>query len=540
MSKHSFRAILRRQLDDLGQQLARRQQVDALAAEGWDSSAEARAQRLAAIRDPDDGFFAFVQTYFPHYLRHPSQSQLHRYLFRRLPEILRAPLSTLNAIAAPRGEAKSTLVARLFTLYCAVLAKKRFVVLIMESINQAYPTLAAIKDELENNERLRADFPEVCGPGRQWQAGRIITRNGIKIEVAGTGKKLRGLHHGPHRPDLTILDDLENDENVRSPGQRDKLHDWLLKTVMPLGAAGDKYDIVYIGTILHYDSVLARTLKSQQWQPQRFRAILQMPDNMALWDEWEALYRNEGSAASDAFYSAHEAAMTAGAEVSWAARPLKYLMEIRARDGHSTFASEYQNDPVAGDEAPFAGALQFALPPAGAELLYYGALDPSLGLAGKSRDPSAIIIGALERATGRLFVVEALIAKRRPEKIIEDVIELQRQYQCQRWFIESVQFQEFLRQEIIRRSREQGVPVPAVAVKPHRDKLLRIESLQPHMASGSILLQPSQNTLIDQLRHYPKADHDDGPDALHMLWEGIMGKRNQSEITPVDIGPVQW
>jgi hypothetical protein len=38
------------------------------------------------------------------------------------------------------------------------------------------------------------------------------------------------------------------------------------------------------------------------------------------------------------------------------------------------------------------------------------------------------------------------------------------------------------------------------------------------MANGLIRLHPSQVTLIDQLRHFPRADHDDGPDALHMLW----------------------
>jgi hypothetical protein len=38
------------------------------------------------------------------------------------------------------------------------------------------------------------------------------------------------------------------------------------------------------------------------------------------------------------------------------------------------------------------------------------------------------------------------------------------------------------------------------------------------MANGLIRIHPSQTTLIDQLRHFPKADHDDGPDALHMLW----------------------
>jgi hypothetical protein len=41
--------------------------------------------------------------------------------------------------------------------------------------------------------------------------------------------KLRGLRHGPYRPDLAILDDIENDELVRNPDQRDKLDNWLKK-----------------------------------------------------------------------------------------------------------------------------------------------------------------------------------------------------------------------------------------------------------------------------------------------------------------------
>jgi len=31
-------------------------------------------------------------------------------------------------------------------------------------------------------------------------------------------------------------------------------------------------------------------------------------------------------------------------------------------------------------------------------------------------------------------------------------------------------------------------------------------------------VHPSQTELVAQLRHFPRADHDDGPDALHMLW----------------------
>lgn len=254
-----------------------------------------------------------------------------------------------------------------------------------------------------------------------------------------------------------------------------------------------------------------------------------MPDNMALWDKWENFYLSEGEAVADAFYLANQAEMDKGAIVSWSARPILALMKIRARDGHSTFDSEYQNDPVSGDDAIFANALQYwtELP---ADLIYFGALDPSLGKAGASRDPSAILIGGYQRSTGKLYVVEAQIKKRLPDLIIEDVIRLQQQYQCHRWFVETVQFQEFLQSELIKRSAQRGSPVPATGIKPNTDKMLRIESLQPHIANGLILLHRSQSTLIAQLRHFPKADHDDGADALEMLWKNAVSSS----------APIEW
>lgn len=497
-----------------------RQKVEAKF-EGWDDSLSAISERRKKVLDPVSGYDFFVSNYFPHYVRSSSRSQLHNYLFEHLPQVLQQPSSVHLAIAAPRGEAKSTLVSQLFTLYCLVAQKKRYALIVMDSIDQAYPMLEAIKVELEFNQRLRVDFPEIAGQGRVWQAATIVTKANQKVQVAGSGKKLRGLRHGAYRPDLVVLDDIENDEQVRSPEQRDKLHDWLKKTVLPLGAAGDKLDVVYIGTILHYDSVLNRTLSSKAWKTAKFKALICQPDDMSLWDKWEDFYLNEGEAVADAFYSQNKSAMDKGAVVSWAARPILTLMKIRARDGHATFDSEYQNDPLSSDDAMFANALTYWTELPG-ELVYFGALDPSLGKAGASRDPSAILVGGYHRETGKLYVIEAQVKKRLPDLIIEDVIRMQKQYQCQRWFVETVQFQEFLKDELVKRSAQRGIPVPATATKPNTDKMLRIESLQPHMANGLILLHSSQATLISQLRHFPKADHDDGPDALEMLWRNAV------------------
>ncbi|MDR0249928.1 MAG: phage terminase large subunit [Burkholderiales bacterium] len=482
---------------------------------GFPTDPDARVARVKKALAAD-GFQFFVETYFPHYVRTKEPSLLHLFLFQRLPKIIADTSGKWLALAAPRGEAKSTIVSQLFVLWCIVRGVKHYVPIIMDSQEQACTMLEAIKAELECNPRLQMDFPKTMGSGRVWNVGTIITANDIKVQAFGSGKRIRGIRHGPHRPDLVILDDIENDENVRSPAQRDKLEGWLNKSVLKLGPPDGTMDVVYIGTILHYDSVLARTLKKPMWESRVFRAIVQWPENMRLWDQWEEALRNDGEAKADAFYRKHKVEMDRGAVASWpAARPLLALMKSRA-DDHAAFDSEFQNDPVNVGAALF-GTLHFWVNRLD-NWIFYGACDPSLGKHGTGRDPSAILVGGFSRATGVLDVVDADIKKRLPDRIIEDILSYHQQYRCLVWAIESVQFQEFFRTELVKRSAARGIPVPARAVIPHADKALRIESLQPHVANGLIRFYHTQATLLEQLRHYPMADHDDGPDALHMLW----------------------
>ncbi len=481
--------------------------------DGFDPDpAQIQVRRKAAI----GSFRSFAQTYFPHYIKH-SPATVHDYLFDRFQEVVDNEIGDHDAVAAPRGHAKSTIITQIGTLWCIVTGRKKYPLIVMDALDQALPMLEAIKAELEFNPRLLLDFPEATGQGRVWQVGVIVTTNDVKVEVFGSGKKIRGRRHGPHRPDLVIGDDLENDENVRSPEQRDKLMTWVLKSVLSLGYADDSLDVFIIGTILHYDSVLARLIKNPLWRGVKFRAVEQWPDRMDLWDRWTELLLNEGEAVAKAYYDGH-AEMEDGARICWPGGTTLYKLMVKlARDGKATFDSEQQNDPVSGDDAPFANCINFWVSRL-AHWIFFGSCDPSLGKQGNSRDPSALLVGGFNRETGILDVVEAGIRKRLPDRIIEDIIAYQAEYQCLVWGIETVQFQEFLRTELVKRSAARGIPVPARAIQPFTDKLLRIETLQPHMANGLIRLHSSQNTLIEQLRHFPKADHDDGPDALQMLW----------------------
>lgn len=483
--------------------------------EGFDTDPKASNQRRNKAWND---FWFFSRTYFPHYIKSDERSVFHIYMHDTLPGLVDEPKGKKEAIVAPRGEAKSTYVTQLFSMWCIITGRKRFPVIIMDAFDQASLMLEAIKAEFEVNPRLEMDFPECSGQGRVWQAGTIITANNCMVKVAGSGKKLRGYRFGPFRPDLVVLDDIENDENVKKKEQRDKLESWVQKAVLKLGPPDGTMDIIYVGTILHYDSVLNRIRKKPTWHcHEAFKAIIRFPDRMDLWEKWEEILLNESEVSADLYYAKHEKEMNKGAIVSWpGVRPLKLLMEIRADDRHA-FDTEMQNDPSNDENSPFkeisfwVHVCRF--------WVFYGSCDPSLGKKNKSRDPSAILVGAFDREHGVLDVVEADIARKLPSKIIQDVIRYQEDYGCLIWSVEAVQFQEFFRTQLIAESAKLGIPVPAMGVTPHTDKDLRIESIQPHVSNALIRLHRSQTTLYEQLRHWPEADHDDGPDALHMLWE---------------------
>lgn len=477
----------------------------------------AKKVRLAAIRKPE-GFRIFMETYLPHYVR-GEHSLFHQSIFERVPGILADAKGCRDLFIAPRGSSKSTHLSLGFALYCIALGLKRYILEVCDVYGQAALLIEAIKAELTTNPRLQHDFPDVCGQGRVWREGEIVTRNNIRVEGLGALQKIRGRRHGPYRPDLLFLDDIENDENVRSPDQRKKLESWLERAALKVGPPDGSMDVIYVGTILHFDAVLARKAKSPVWRVTRFQAIMVWPDRMDLWDRFEEIYLNEGEPAAVAHYNENRAEMDAGAVVNWpSVQPLLWLMLERA-GSHDAFATEYQNQPIS-EGNPFGKIIWWNV--RRPDLIMFGAIDPSLGRHGKGRDPSAILVGGIDRVTGEMDVLEASIRKRLPDIIIADTIALQREYRCLLWFVEAVQFQEFLRTSLMLQAAKDNVALSAVPIIPTADKQLRIERLQPPIAAGLIRLHSTQTTLMDQLQQWPNADHDDGPDCLDMLWQNAV------------------
>jgi len=471
----------------------------------------------------------FGKTYFPHYITAPS-SALHKYICERFPAMILNAKDTgigdKEADAAPRGNAKSTWTTLILPLWCAAFKHRSFALIVSETNAQATDFVQFIKLELENNERLAQDFPALAGEGSIWQADTIITRNGVKIRGVGAGQKLRGMRHGSRRPDLVVVDDLENDEAVESPDQRAKLEKWFFKALMKIGQKDTVY--IVIGTILHYKSLLANLLEKPGWKGRKFKAVLRFSDSK-LWDKWEAIFtditvgKEEAEKKADEFFETHKAAMLKGAEVLWPeVEDYYYLMKMRISEGPAYFESEKQNEPVNPEDAVFLEEWIQYYDEKDVDLkgtMHGGACDPSMGKKSKAADPSAILGGRMK--DGIIYLTIADIERRHPDKIVEDILTYHQRDRFDRFRMEEVQFQEFFKDHLEKEAHKRGLTINVEGFKPNTDKDLRIISLQPWLKNGWIRLKKhGMGELVRQIIHYRpkgKGGHDDGLDALEML-----------------------
>ncbi|HEX9078088.1 MAG TPA: phage terminase large subunit [Desulfuromonadaceae bacterium] len=504
---------------------ALRQMIQAAARPFPEDKAAQKARKARGEKDRD----FFNRTYFPHYFTKPS-SRLHKYFAARFAEMIERALATgqgdKEADAAPRGNAKSTDGTFGLPLWCAAYRKRRYPLIVSETRLQGEAFLSFIKIELESNERLQQDFPELCGEGPVWRSDMIITRNGIKMQAAGAGQKLRGLRHGACRPDLVIVDDLENDESVESPEQRRKLENWFFKALMKIGQPDTVF--IVVGTILHYDSLLSRLLVKPGWKGQKWRAVISWSPAIKLWEEWERIFadisigKEAAEAAADNYFDSHKEEMLAGTEVLWPEmEPYYYLMKMRVSDGPAFFESEKQNEPLNPEDQVFLEEWFVDWEDGEVDLTgvpHAGACDPSLGKKNKRNDPSAILGGRMKDRI--LYLDIADIERRQPDRIMADILMYHERDPFDAFGMEEVQFQEFFAREFEKRAHAEGKTINVVSMRPNVDKDLRIIRLQPWVKNGWIRFRPEHRELKRHLVYYrPKGrgGHDDGPDDLEML-----------------------
>lgn len=173
------------------------------------------------------------------------------------------------AVAAPRESAKSTVLTLLHATHGIFFRRYRFIVIIQNTLKKAEGSLDSIKREFKENALITKDVNITI---ERDSVGDSIFRhgNGFTTRVLCKGLEqlgsIRGEKFGAYRPDLIIVDDLEDDQMVKNPELRMNLQEQFDEALIPAGQRGVcKYLI--IGTPLHDDSLMAKLI-SKNYYPE--------------------------------------------------------------------------------------------------------------------------------------------------------------------------------------------------------------------------------------------------------------------------------
>lgn len=243
-------------------------------------------------------------------------------------EILRAILNNKKvACCAPRSHAKSSLCMVLFPIWGICFQRFRHIVILQANLEKAIASLKTIKAEFTENELIRSTY-KIRMPTDTQNLMVFKHPDGFETQVVCFGMeqmgKIRGSKFGAYRPDLVLIDDLETDELVRSRELREDLHRKFKDAVEPAVDVGADYRIVYIDTMKHYDSQLAKMLNPEMYT-----------------DFVKLHFKAKNVDANGNYYALWEERF-----------PLTELLRLEKEDPIA-FNKEYQGDPVTGQSATF-------------------------------------------------------------------------------------------------------------------------------------------------------------------------------------------
>jgi len=389
----------------------------------------------------------------------------------------------------------------------------------------------------------------------------------IFCHAVGAGTETRGIRFREHRPTKIIVDDVEDSEEVENEEIREKLANWYFEVVSNLGSENTNIEVV--GTILHRQSLLKRLQKNPAYTSNTYKAVISWAEDKKLWNAWAKIYKDlendDRALDAEKFFNKNKAALLKGSKVLWPEKEsYEYLMKEMVEKGKRAFMKEKQNSPQPSDEALFdrihwyyedeqRGGIVIEKTKtfySYTDLLAYGVIDPATGDS-KSKNKSKLdftcILGGLQDPKGRLLVHRDWTKRARPTLYLAQIFEMQELLDFEKFAVETNLYRGLLIENLAREKKKRenarrklgvknwGIKVPFYEIENREKKEKRIFTLEPKVNNGWILFNRNLSMeFIDQIEQFPsKAAHDDGPDALEMLW-GLVNNRYKPAPISID------
>ena len=411
-----------------------------------------------------------------------------------------------------RGSAKSTTVTCDLPLYLAFNGKTEwfngdinYAMIISETSTQAQDLIREIRNSYDESEALQAAMELTIA--RSDELEFKIGNRYFSLVAKGAGQSMRGIKRRGNRPQVFLVDDLEDDEAVMNKESRRKLKNWFFKVLLP-SRDPNNYKIFFVGTPLHDDSLLANLMTDSDWCPVKF-PIMDKDGNAAWHDRFPrtwidkemAKFRKQGM--GKAFYQ-------------------EYMLEV-VDDDDAVFAKDNFTYYEAGDIAKF-------LP----QMNVFTSID--LAISKEDYADYTVITTIAVNSDNHWFILNQDVGKYDFNESVNRTFGQISKYKPQLLILETVAFQMAFKQqvesEMLRRNS-----FTRIETTKKMKKELKIMSLQPRYAQQSVHHPKGEDSWIKDLEEQltmfrPEGaltKHDDQIDCLSMLNEYAYAPSNMSE-----------
>ena len=327
----------------------------------------------------------FARTYFPEVL-YNELTDSHIDDFNSIDYIIDNGGKKVKA--APRGDGKTTRI-QIGAMRAAFTGKKKFIAAIGADKQAADDIIEWIRTEVETNDLLLEDFPEICYPVRclegiprrapaqtcggertrmEWTTSQLVfptvegsPASGVIVRSYGMTARIRGAKVGNIRPDFVIIDDPQTKESAKSWTQVIDREKVINQDIKGLAGQGKQIAIFILCTVIEDSDLASRMLNPKlhpDWEQSIVSLIETWPTNMELWEKeyhevWvKGIDDKDCQAAANKFYRDNKEELEADCVLSNPFRmtdndesAIQHAMHLYFED-RAGFFSEYQNRPL--------------------------------------------------------------------------------------------------------------------------------------------------------------------------------------------------
>ncbi len=423
-----------------------------------------------------------------------------------------------------REHAKSVFTDVLLVFYLYAKGEVTGLVMVSANKDKASTLLSDIQAQFTSNELWMNDYGNLAAYG-DWSAGEFSLTDDTGFWAFGRKQSPRGIRKRAKRPNLCIVDDLDDSEIVKNTDRVLDAKAWLMGDLyfaLPIKACR----FVMIGNRFHKNTILAHVVGDVE-------AGDPINENISFHSKVYALENPkthkmdlQGQPAWKERYTRDE--ILKKMAVAKEAASMREFFHQHIEEGR-TFKREWIQYTQAMPRAAYSDIVQYT--------------DPSYKNTQQSDFKACVVVGKVAKGKkwtsamkeGSIHILAAWVERTTPISMVRTMFDNYEQFPSLRSFIEANLIQDLLfNDEFHNEGVERGYHLPYKHDRQKKlDKISRIENISALFERGLVWFNEDarksvgMQRLIEQLLAFPTG-HDDGPDALEGAIQKLQRKDRKS------------